>query len=77
MKRYLTLLAVLLIYFYFHTAYAADTAPTDIQQPGSQPGEVGNLETPDKCDNCHGGYDQAVESENHSVVTFAGAALYE
>jgi hypothetical protein len=40
---------------------AADTVPTDIQQPGTQPGEVGNLETPDKCDNCHGGYDQTVE----------------
>jgi hypothetical protein len=23
--------------------------------------EVGNLETPDKCDNCHGGYNRAVE----------------
>ncbi len=41
--------------------YAADTVPTDIQQPGTQPGEIGNLETPDKCDNCHGGYDRTVE----------------
>ena len=40
---------------------AAPTVPTDIQQPGTQPGEVGNLETPDKCDNCHGGYNSAVE----------------
>ncbi|MEJ2595219.1 MAG: PKD domain-containing protein [bacterium] len=29
--------------------------------PGSQPGQSGNLEHPEKCDNCHGGYDQAVE----------------
>ena len=35
--------------------------PTDIQQPGTQPGQVSNLETPDKCDNCHGGYNRAVE----------------
>ncbi len=42
-------------------AGAAPVVPTDIQQPGTQPGEVGNLETPDKCDNCHGGYDSAVE----------------
>ncbi|RPJ14263.1 MAG: hypothetical protein EHM37_06105, partial [Deltaproteobacteria bacterium] len=41
--------------------YAALTVPTDIQQPGTQPEEVGNLESPDKCDNCHGGYNRAVE----------------
>jgi hypothetical protein len=41
--------------------FAAVTVPTDVQQPGTQPGEVGNLERPDRCDNCHGGYDTAVE----------------
>jgi hypothetical protein len=41
--------------------YAANVVPTDVQQPGTQPREIGNLETPDKCDNCHGGYDAAVE----------------
>ena len=40
---------------------AALDVPTDIQQPGTQPQEISNLESPDKCDNCHGGYDQAVE----------------
>jgi hypothetical protein len=40
---------------------AADIVPTDIQQPGTQPQEIGNLESPDKCDNCHGGYNYAVE----------------
>jgi len=40
---------------------AALIVPTEIQQPGTQAREVGNLETPDKCDNCHGGYNQAVE----------------
>jgi hypothetical protein len=40
---------------------AATVVPTEIQQPGTQPGQVGNLETPDKCDNCHGGYNKAVE----------------
>jgi hypothetical protein len=43
------------------TGFAAETVPTDIQQPGTQPLEVGNLESPDKCDNCHGGYNTAVE----------------
>ena len=28
------------------TATAALVVPTEIQQPGTQPGEVGNLETP-------------------------------
>ncbi len=42
-------------------ASGANEVPTDIQQPGSQPLEVGNLESPDKCDNCHGGYNASVE----------------
>jgi hypothetical protein len=37
------------------------TTLLDFEMPGSQPGESGNLEHPDKCDNCHGGYDPAVE----------------
>jgi hypothetical protein len=40
--------------------FAALTVPTEIQQPGTQPQEVSNLESPDKCDNCHGGYDLSV-----------------
>jgi Cytochrome c554 and c-prime len=43
------------------SASAALVVPTDIQQPGTQPGEAGTLETPDKCDNCHGNYNRAVE----------------
>jgi len=42
-------------------ALAATVAPPEIEQPGTQPGEVGNLESPDKCDNCHGTYDRTVE----------------
>ncbi|MGB9587915.1 MAG: multiheme c-type cytochrome [Armatimonadota bacterium] len=42
-------------------AYAALVVPTEIQQPGTQPRQVSNLETPDKCDNCHGGYNSSVE----------------
>lgn len=42
-------------------AFAALTVPTEIQQPGTQPQEVGNLEAPSKCDNCHGGYDISAE----------------
>jgi len=56
-------------------AVAALVVPTDIQQPGSQPGEVGNLETPDKCDNCHGGYNTTVEPAHNwrgSMMANAG-----
>jgi len=43
------------------TAWGAAVEPNEVKQPGTQPGEVGNLESPDKCDNCHGGYNKAVE----------------
>ena len=47
-----------------HSSADIASVPTTINDfflPGSQPGESGNLEMPDKCDNCHGGYDLAVE----------------
>jgi hypothetical protein len=37
------------------------TTLNDFFLPGSQPGQSGQLETPQKCDNCHGGYDLNVE----------------
>jgi hypothetical protein len=52
---------VLLVVLVFPIMHAAETVPGVIEQPGTQPGEVGNLESADKCDNCHGGYDTAVE----------------
>jgi len=39
----------------------ADIVPNEVQQPGTQPREVSTLESPDKCDNCHGGYSESVE----------------
>ena len=44
----------------FLIAIAATTLD-DFFLPGSQIGQSGNIETPDRCDNCHGGYDLAVE----------------
>ena len=38
-------------------AILADIVPTEVEQPGTQPNEVGTLESPDKCDNCHGNAD--------------------
>jgi hypothetical protein len=40
--------------------FASATVPGHLEQPGTQPGQA-NLESPGKCDNCHGGYDPAVE----------------
>jgi hypothetical protein len=45
----------------FNPARAADVVPNEVQLPGTQPLEIGNLESPDKCDNCHGGYNSSVE----------------
>jgi hypothetical protein len=60
-KRVLQLVVALSCLIGIGIAVAADVVPNEIQQPGTQPGEVNNLEAPDKCDNCHGGYNQAVE----------------
>jgi hypothetical protein len=35
------------------SSQAALTVPLEVQMPGTQPGEAGNFESPDKCDNCH------------------------
>ena len=56
-------------------AFAADTVPTDVQMPGTQPNEIGTLESPNKCDNCHGGYNSAVEPAHNwrgSMMSHAG-----
>ncbi len=53
----------------------ATVVPTDIQEPGTQPLQVANLQTPDKCDNCHGGYAAAVEPAHNwrgSMMAQAG-----
>jgi hypothetical protein len=62
MKKLLIILTIgLLCAAGIQQTYAALIVPNEIQMPGTQPREVGNLETPDKCDNCHGGYNTAVE----------------
>jgi hypothetical protein len=61
MRRLGFLIIPLLCLVFVGAAGAAPVVPPDIEQPGTQPRQVGNLETPDKCDNCHGGYNTAVE----------------
>jgi hypothetical protein len=54
--------------------FAADVVPNEIKQPGTQPGEAQNFESPDKCDNCHGGYDSGVYS-NEPAFGWRGGAM--
>jgi hypothetical protein len=44
-----------------HATAQLDVVPTDVQLSGTQPNEVSGLQSVNKCDNCHGGYDAAVE----------------
>ena len=43
------------------SAGAATTVPTDVQLPGTQPGEVSQIQSVSKCDNCHGNFDPGGE----------------
>jgi hypothetical protein len=56
-------------------AYAAEVVPPEVQMPGTQPNEVGNFESPDKCDNCHGGYDEARVWSNEPAFGWRGGAM--
>jgi hypothetical protein len=57
----LTICIVLLV----HAVISWNPLPVEddhkLFMPGTQPGEAGTFESPGKCDNCHGGYNQAVE----------------
>ena len=77
MKRLQAASAALISFVFFLSspAQAADTVPGVIQMPGTQPAEIGNLESPGKCDNCHGGYNSAVEPAHNwrgSMMANAG-----
>ena len=60
-KLIVSLLATFLI-FAGNLSQAADVVPSDVQMPGTQPEDnIGSLQTANRCDNCHGGYDPANE----------------
>jgi hypothetical protein len=75
MKKVFLLSLILVLTAFVGTNFAADTVPTDIQQPGTQPNEIGSLGSPDRCDNCHGGYNTSVEPAHNwrgSMMSNAG-----
>ena len=54
---------------------AALTVPTDVELPGTQPGEVGSLDAATNCDNCHGDRTRGVEISHEwrgSMMSHAG-----
>ncbi len=61
MKKSLLTLGIIVSSLLLIAAIAATTNIEDFFLPGSQIGQSGNIESPDRCDNCHGGYDAAVE----------------
>jgi hypothetical protein len=57
---------------------AAETVPTEIELPGTQPEEIGNFEDPDKCGNCHAGYNSAVtvgQPQDEPVTGWRGGSM--
>ncbi len=61
MRSKLLIIIIAFITFMLSLAVTVSTTLNDFFLAGSQPGQSGQLETPDKCDNCHGGYDAKVE----------------
>jgi len=55
-------------------AQARDFVPNEVQMPGTQPNEVGNFESPDKCDNCHAGYNN-LDPGAEPATGWRGAAM--
>mgnify|MGYP001826295414 CR=1 FL=1 len=74
LSAFLALIGSGLSALYISTVHAADVVPPEIEMPGTQPEEVGNFESPDKCDNCHAGYDD-LAPENEPATGWRGAAM--
>ncbi len=75
MKSLALAVCFFLVFLIPEIAFSADVVPNEVQQPGTQPMEIGNLESPNKCDNCHGGYNSAVEPAHNwrgSMMALAG-----
>jgi len=71
---FLALLGSLFSTLFIDSAHAADVVPSEIEMPGTQPNEVGNFESPDKCDNCHAGYND-LAPEHEPATGWRGAAM--
>jgi hypothetical protein len=54
---------------------AATTVPTDVQMPGTQPGETSNIESVSKCDNCDGNFANPAEPREEPWFTWSGGMM--
>ena len=60
-RNFLICMVLIILIISIQKVNAALVVPNEIQQPGTQKEDNVKLELSDRCDNCHGGYDQAVE----------------
>jgi hypothetical protein len=76
-KLYRLILIIITFTFLFiiGTGFAADVVPNEIMMPGTQPNEVSGFESPDKCDNCHGGYDEGYAYSNEPAFGWRGSLM--
>jgi len=56
-------------------AQAAETVPTDVQMPGTQPEDGINVESVSKCDNCHGNFASAQAPLEEPWFNWAGSMM--
>jgi len=75
MKKILLAFLVVSVLSIAGSGFAADVVPNEIKMPGTQPNEVQNFESPDKCDNCHGGYDASGAYSNEPAFGWRGSAM--
>jgi hypothetical protein len=54
---------------------AAETVPTDVQMPGTQPEDGINVESVSKCDNCHGNFASPASPLEEPWFTWAGSMM--
>ncbi|MDH5712190.1 MAG: cytochrome c family protein, partial [Gammaproteobacteria bacterium] len=71
LRHTLICIAIFVFPLFNNAVHAALTVPIEVQMPGTQPGEAGNLESPDKCDNCH----QAASPEVNIAHDWRGSMM--
>jgi hypothetical protein len=74
MKKIMSVSIFVVLILLYGTVFAADVVPPEIMMPGTQPNEVGNFESPDKCDNCHSGYND-IDPGAEPATGWRGAAM--
>jgi cytochrome c553 len=69
------LVAMLALLFMPQSTHAAETVPTDVQMPGTQPEDGINMESVSKCDNCHGNFANPSDPREEPWFNWAGGMM--